>query len=252
MGKAVIFVADDFGLNLEINQAIITSHVSGNLHGAALMMKQSATEDAVMLAQKNPSLQIGWHLHLNDSRPLTVSSWPWGKSPARAGWSMSLFPSARRIVREEIAQQWQLFRATGLNCAFINSHHHLHAHPFVYRILKEVVGPGFKGWIRLGGPRAFSPTLGSTLAFGLGKFFFARRRRLSAWPSPDTLWGIDRTFRMQPDEVSSAIKKLPDGLHEFLFHPRTLDCPDTRCLKDPQLDSEKDFPHDYLASTPSK
>lgn len=241
MEKAVIFVADDFGLNAEINHAIIHAHTFGSLHATALMMGQNATDEAVVLAQKNPSLQIGWHLHLNDSRPLTANHWPWGTSPAKAGWSISLLPSARQLVREEIAQQWELFRATGLNCAFINTHHHLHAHPFVYLILKEVVGPDFKGWIRLGRPCAFKPTLGSSLAFDLGDFFFARRRRLSAWRSPDTLWGVDRTFRMQPDEIQAAIKRLPNGFHEFLFHPRTLECSDTQCLLDSRLAPEKKF-----------
>src|ERR1700677_230688 len=114
------------------------------------MMAQPATEEAVSITRKTPTLQIGWHLHLNDSRPATVADWPWGKSPARAGWSIGLFRSARELVRREIFRQWELFQATGLECRFINCHHHLHAHPFVYRTLLEALGPDFKGWIRLG------------------------------------------------------------------------------------------------------
>lgn len=134
------------------------------------------------------------------------------------------------MVRAEIEQQWAQFQATGLQCAFINSHHHLHAHPFVYHVLQEIIPKNFPGWIRLGSPRAFQPTWRTTLAFGLGAFFFRQRRLHSPWRSPDTLWGIDRTFHMNAVEVRAAMRQLPGGFHEFLFHPRSLTCVDTQCL----------------------
>jgi hypothetical protein len=230
MAKEVIFVADDFGMTREINDAILHAHLSGHLDGAALMMAQAATEPAVEMARAHPSLQIGWHLHLNDSIPATTGRWPWGSSPARAGISIGLVQNARRLMRHEVARQWELFQSTGLECRFINSHHHLHAHPFVYRALLDVVGPRFQGWIRLGKPNAFrSPAL-SFLWSALEWTHLKRRRRLSAWRATDTLWGVDRIFRMNAGEIEAALSTLPDGFHEFLFHPRTRSCPDTLCL----------------------
>src|SRR6266481_4753194 len=79
-GREVLFIADDFGMNPEVNRAIVHAHRHGALHGASLMMGQPATEDAVQLAQDNPDLQVGWHLHLCDSQPITRNVWPWGKS----------------------------------------------------------------------------------------------------------------------------------------------------------------------------
>jgi len=230
MSKDVIFVADDFGMNSEISDAILHAHLSGHLSGTALMMAQPGTADAVELARANPSLQIGWHLHLNDSIPATTERWPWGDSPASAGFSIGLSSKARQLMRREVARQWELFQATGLECRFINSHHHLHAHPFVYRALLETVDPGFQGWIRLGKPRAFRSTSLSLLWSGLGWTYLERRRRLSPWPSTDTLWGLDRIFKMNAAEIESAVATLPDGFHEFMFHPRTRTCPDSLCL----------------------
>jgi hypothetical protein len=230
MAKEVIFIADDFGMDSEINEAIVHAHSSGVLTGAALMMAQPGTEAAVALARQYPSLQIGWHLHLNDSIPAMVDRWPWGASPTAAGFQIGLSRRAHDLMCREVAWQWELFRATGLECRFINSHHHLHAHPFVYRALLDVVGPQFKGWIRLGHPRAFRPSAHSLLWLALGLIYLERRRKLSAWRPSDTLWGLDRIFRMRADEVRAAIAPLPNGLHEFLFHPRTLSCPDTLCL----------------------
>ena len=230
MAKELIFVADDFGMNGEINDAILHAHTSGHLTGAALMMAQPATDAAVEMARAHPTLQIGWHLHLNDSLPATTGRWPWGSSPARAGFSIGLSRSARELMRREVARQWELFQETGLECRFINSHHHLHAHPFVYRALLDVVGPRFQGWIRLGKPRAFRSTALPLLWSALERTYLERRRRLSAWRATDTLWGLDRIFHMNAGEIEAALATLPDGFHEFLFHPRTRSCPDTLCL----------------------
>jgi hypothetical protein len=230
MAKELVFVADDFGMTSEINDAISYAHDSGQLTGAALMVAQPATQDAVERARAQPGLEIGWHLHLTDSLPATTVRWPWGASPARAGWSIGLLPSAYALMRREVARQWELMQATGLDCRFITSHHHLHAHPYVYRAVREVVGPGFPGWIRLGRPRFFDPHPGAELLLSLAAPWQRRRRRLSPWRSTDTLWGLDRLFSMKAPEVRAVIETLPAGFHEFLFHPRTRSCPDTLCL----------------------
>jgi hypothetical protein len=231
MAKEVVFIADDLGLSAEINDAILHAQRVGRLDGAALMMVQPGTDEAVRLARDTPTLRIGWHLHLTDSQPATAARWPWGASPARAGWAIGLLPSARRLMENEVARQWELFRATGLPCAFVNSHHHLHAHPFVYRAMRRVVGDRFDGWLRLGRPRYFPPRGIGAAATALGdRLLLARRRRLSPWRVTDTLWGLDRLFRMDPREVRAALAAIPDGFHEFMFHPRTRTCPDTLCL----------------------
>ena len=228
MAKELIFVADDFGMTGKINEAILYSHDSGCLDGAALMMAQPGTAGAVELARTRPTLQIGWHLHLNDSFPATTGRWPWGPSPARAGFSIGLSSRSRDLMRREVARQWELFRETGLECRFINSHHHLHSHPFVYRALLEVVGPQFRGWIRLGRPCAPDSKSFSLLWSALNWTYLDRRRRLSAWRTTDTLWGVRP--RLDAEKMHAIIATLPDGFHEFLFHPRTRSCPDTQCL----------------------
>lgn len=232
MAKEVVFVADDFGMSPSINDAVLHAHCAGRLQAAALMMGQPGTAEAVDLARAHPGLQVGWHLHLADSVPTTRDQWPWRSSPVRAGWSIGLLPSARRLMEREVARQWELFQATGLECRFINSHHHLHAHPFVARTLRRVVGERFSGWLRLGRPRPFAPSPPSAGTRIFEALLLRRRRRLSPWRTTDTLWGLDRLFRMDAEEVRSALAILPDGFHEFMFHPRTRTCSDTLCLLD--------------------
>ena len=66
--------------------------------------------------------------------------------------------------------------------------------------------------------------------FAAGDLIQRRRRKLSVWRTTDTLWGLDRLFRMNSREIQDTVKRLPPGFHEFLFHPRSLTCPDTLCL----------------------
>lgn len=215
------FIADDLGLDEATNLEIERSHREGSLTGASLMLGQPGSAHAVAVARRNPGLRIGWHFHACDSQPLTRKRWPWGRSPALAGIAL-LLPSARALVRQEIRSQWDQFRASGLSCSFINGHHHLHIHPFIAREMRAVVSPDFAGWVRGFNVRSFDPPEKKTT---LPVRYLRRpaQRWLGIWneiPRSDSLWGLDRLFCMSAAEVARVVATLPEGLHEFLFHPR--------------------------------
>ena len=67
----IIFNADDFGLCESINAAIIKSYQDGVVRSATLMANGLAFEDAVQLANENPSLGVGIHLVVSMLKPLT-------------------------------------------------------------------------------------------------------------------------------------------------------------------------------------
>lgn len=229
--KRVMFIADDFGASSQVNEAIVHAHQHGVLHGASLMMGQAATVAAVELARRHPGLQIGWHVHLNDSRPCTRTTWPWGRSPALAGVALGFFPWWRNLARQEMQHQWQMFLDTGLPCHFVNVHHHLHMHPFVQRTLVALLAPDFKGWLRWGQPCFFGQGWQARGYQMLARVLLSGHRKRLPFPLSTTLWGIDRTFAMQAFEVANVINGLGTGLHEFLFHPGLGDSDaDSRCL----------------------
>ena len=93
--RRIVYIADDFGLDSDVNDAIVHSHRDGVLTGAALMLGQPATEQAVRLAYENPQLEIGWHLHVVDSQPLSCAEWPW-QTPASAGFAIGFFQKGAR------------------------------------------------------------------------------------------------------------------------------------------------------------
>lgn len=230
--RQVLFIADDFGVSSAVNAAIVRAHLHGALHGACLMLGQPGTADAIELARRHPSLQIGWHLHLNDSEPMTIPAWPWGRSPARAGLAIAVSPRGRSLVRTEIDTQWRALRDSGLECRFVNAHHHLHWHPYVRRhLVATVAADGFGGWMRWG-RLSFMERDSAPLGYALIEALLQEphRGRLPMQLST-TLWGLDRTFCMDATKVAALLPKLGDGLHEFMFHPRPGDADaDTRCL----------------------
>ena len=231
MPHCITFTADDLGLNEPTNLAIERAHQRGVLNAASLMMGQLGSSHALEVIGRNPELEIGWHFHACDSRPLTRARWPWGTSPHLAGLAVALLPSARSLVRRELQAQWAAFLATGVRCRFLNGHHHLHIHPWIARQMHECVQTAFTGWVR-----GFKVALlaGSSLR-RLGYRLLRQRSDewLSIWwpqPRTDTLWGLDRTFRMNADEVQQVLPTLGEGHHEFLFHPRAHDDCDQRAL----------------------
>lgn len=228
MKRKIVFIADDFGLNNKVNEAIVYSHQNGVLNGTALMLGQPGTEEAVKLAYENPQLEIGWHLHVVDSQPLTCAEWPW-RTPAAAGFAIGFSRRARTLVRTEIELQWDAFLKTGLDCSFVNGHHHLCIHPFVRKTLEATIGDKFNGWLRWATPQFFGANKISYHI--LDKLLQAPHRSRLPYELSNTLWGIDRSFSMNAKEVAAVIPTLGNGLHEFMFHPRQIESDnDTQCL----------------------
>jgi hypothetical protein len=225
-----LFIADDFGLDAATNRAILHAHLEGALHGAALMMGQPGTAEAVAMARDHPTLRIGLHWHFNDSRPLTQTAWPWGNSPAAAGWAIGLWRANRTLALREAQAQLAAFLATGLPASFLNSHHHLQIHPRLWRPLWRLAERLPGAWLRLGWPYFFdrSPNAAITTA---GAWLLGTRSR-HEWHGAASagLWGLDRNFSMRPDEVRRAVALNVPDCQEFIFHPRTRDDQDTRCL----------------------
>ncbi len=223
MAGEIVFIADDFGANDQVNEAIVYAHRHGVLTGACLMIGQPASRAAVSLARENPTLEIGWHMHLTDSRPLTRPEWPWGNSPAGAGFAIGLSPRMRELARREIERQWEAYRRTGLPCRFVNAHHHLHVHPWVRRVLLETLSSSFGGWVRWGRPSFFGSSRAQVFYRMLDALFQARQRGRLPYRLSTTLWGIDRTFSMNAQEILRVLPNLGEGLHEFMFHPRRVE-----------------------------
>jgi hopanoid biosynthesis associated protein HpnK len=144
--RRLIVNADDFGRSHSINESIIQAHREGILTTTSLMMNESACDEAVALAKKNPKLGVGLHLTLLVGRSalspekipdLVNSSGEFSNAPAATGFRYFAKRELREQLRAEIHEQFKRFARTGLTMDHINGHLHMHMHPTVFRILME-------------------------------------------------------------------------------------------------------------------
>jgi hopanoid biosynthesis associated protein HpnK len=128
--KRLIFTADDFGMSLEVNEAVEAAHRDGVLTSASLVVAGDAAEDALRRMQRMPALSVGLHLALFGA-PATVAGTELGAAPVREGIAMMLGSHARARARREIEAQIRGFAATGLPLTHLDGHWHCHQHPAV-------------------------------------------------------------------------------------------------------------------------
>ena len=141
--KQLIVTADDFGAATQVNEAVERAHREGILSAASLMVAGAAAGDAVARARTMPKLRVGLHLVLVEGKPvlpasavpnLVDSTGHFRTDMARTGMAMFFRSVVQRQLENEIAAQFEAFRATGLPLDHVNAHKHFHLHPTIWKI----------------------------------------------------------------------------------------------------------------------
>src|SRR5271167_2753970 len=146
-GKRLIVTADDFGMNLAVNEAVEQAYNEGILTCASLMMKGLGTQDAIQRARRMKGLGVGLHITLADGRPsssrrlvrgLIDSEGRFRNGLVGSGIRWFFNPLIRLQLAREINAQFQAFAATGLVLDHVNAHKHLHFHPTVAAMIISI------------------------------------------------------------------------------------------------------------------
>ncbi len=236
MIKKLLFSADDFGLSVEVNEAIEIAHRQGLLSTANLMIAGDAAEDAIKRAKRLPNLHVGLHLvTIEGNSVLPHSEIPSlidqnNLFPSNAlGMGVNYFfnPKAKEQLRREIYAQFNAFEKTGLKLDHVDVHKHMHLHPTVGKLLIEV-GQSFNlTHVRL--PHEPFAALKAT-----GKAYYQAKAKdliLNYWTKIlkwqlnnanikylDWCFGIAWCGHMTFDKISRLIANLPEGRSEIFFH----------------------------------
>ncbi|HEX4584786.1 MAG TPA: hopanoid biosynthesis-associated protein HpnK [Burkholderiaceae bacterium] len=238
--RHLIVTADDFGLDLAINEAVERAYTEGVLTAASLMVGQPAADDAVQRARRLPGLRVGLHVTLTGARPvLAPQQLPdlvdeQGRLPgnlARLGWRLACSACARRQAEQEIHAQFQAFADTGLALDHANAHQHYHMHPFVLdRMLHIGARFGLRAvrvpfeplWLARSVPASASRAGRlSALGWALGTGWMRRRLRRAGLACNDVLFGLRCTGRLDEAALCDALEQLPTGVAEVYLHPAT-------------------------------
>ncbi|CAN5367124.1 hopanoid biosynthesis-associated protein HpnK [soil metagenome] len=236
--KTLIVTADDFGVDVAVNEAVERGHREGILTAASLMVGGKAAADAVARARTLPQLGVGLHLVLVEGRPtlpveqvsrLVDDEGNFRTDMVRAAIAMTFDPTARRQLAAEIDAQFAAFAATGLTLDHVNAHKHFHLHPVIASLM-------LKSGRKYGLKAARAPVEPRDILMGIEPATVLRRDPATLWAKlvrrrlrtggvavPDQVFGLAWSGAMNPVRMGALIERLPDGVTEIYTHPAMTD-----------------------------
>jgi hopanoid biosynthesis associated protein HpnK len=242
--RRLIINADDFGLTVGVNRAILEAHEHGVVTSATLMANGQAFEDAIALAQSRPGLGVGCHVVLVDGAPLldetavrslldrggNRSGHPrFRKGITRFGALALLGRLAENEIEAEATAQIRKLQTAGITVTHLDSHKHTHLFPRVLRpLLRAAASCGVKA-IR----NPFERIQGSQLAaypslwrrwteVGILRSLarqFREAVQQAGISTPDGTLAIAATGSLNERLLRLMVENLPDGTWELVCHP---------------------------------
>jgi len=238
--RRLIVNADDFGLTLGVNRAIVEAHDHGVVTSATLMVNGAASDDAILRAKSMSRLSTGCHIVLVDGLPVLggrqAATLTPGKSANRFSQSLSSFALravSGRIDADEIESeataQIRKLQAAGIAVSHVDTHKHTHIFPQVHRpLLRAVQACGVKAVRNPFGPLHLSilakhPGLWKqhakvTFLSPLGKSF-RKSVAKAGLLTPDGTVGIVATGALDDRLFENIVDSLPEGTWELVCHP---------------------------------
>lgn len=236
--RHLIVTADDFGVDVRVNEAVEQAFTQGILTGASLMMSGEAVADAVERAHRLKGLAIGVHLTLADGKPvlspkripdLVDGQGRFRDNLFKCGVSWFFDASVRRQLRAEIDAQFAAFARTGLVLDHANAHKHLHLHPTVAALIVKIGRRYGLTALRIPAePRRILKRVeaGQPVArnFLWPVLSSLRRRAVGAdLIVNDHVFGLAWSGAMTEARLLALIPLLPAGISEIYLHPATAD-----------------------------
>jgi predicted glycoside hydrolase/deacetylase ChbG (UPF0249 family) len=219
--RQLVVNADDFGFTPDVNQGIVEAHRQGILTATTLMANGAAFEDAIGLARRTPSLDIGCHLVLIGGESLVS-----GKAlPATVPQLLAAL--ARREIRpyEELRAQVRKILDAGIRPTHLDTHKHTHLAPPVLDAVARLSEEFQIRWVR----RPFDfpmeaagvPLLKRLTSEALSVMRRRFHRVLSrhGCRTTDHFAGFRITGRFRTAELVRLLGMLPEGSTELMCHP---------------------------------
>ncbi|MDE2588902.1 MAG: ChbG/HpnK family deacetylase, partial [Patescibacteria group bacterium] len=231
--KNLIINADDFGMSKEINSGTILGIKHGVISSVSVMVNMPYFEEAVNFLKKHPRVSVGLHFNITEGKsiliPRDVGSllrednsfffWPF------LGQQI-LFKNIKLIeIQAELKAQFTKLSKTGLTITHIDSHHHIHLVPRIFKVIsnfanqqKQVTlrGNEFDLWnLTIGIMKKPIPTqIIVNLMLLLNNLKNKKHNLYSAQRFYDLNWGKNFSIK----EFELVLKNLPEGTTEFICH----------------------------------
>lgn len=236
--RRLIINADDFGLTHGVNRAVAELHSELLVTSATLMANAAATDEAIALGLRTPSLGVGCHVVLVDGEPVL----PPLKIPTLADRTTGRFHSGlgsflRRLqlgqirageIEAEASAQIAVLTGRGLRLTHLDTHKHTHMFPAVLRpVLRAARAAGI---YRVRNPfeptwsRSATPSAGliRRIEVSLLSQFEPAFRRIVAEEGFITTGGaigVLATGTLDEQTVRALLQSIPPGTWEMVTHP---------------------------------
>jgi|GEM_PF-444402 len=144
----LIVNADDLGYDQAVTDATFEMMARGRVTSATVMATGAAVEAAARRLHDFPACSFGAHLALTELRPLTDNPHlaflrgPDGAFVDRRGllcrWERVWRPGVPGALYDELCAQVRRLQQLGVPLSHLDSHHHVHAIPALFPIVKRV------------------------------------------------------------------------------------------------------------------
>jgi hopanoid biosynthesis associated protein HpnK len=237
--RRLIINADDFGLTLGVNRAIVEGASGSVVTSATIMANGPAFSEAVSLARSTPQLKTGCHVVMIDGQAVACDLPSLTDGSGRFRSSLKDFARAamgKKLVGEEVQReaeaQIRKIQSAGVTLTHVDSHKHTHMFPQILRpVLRAAKVCGIRAvrnpfeparsWPL--GRVAFTPGLWLRAA-GVATFqwFAAEFRRAiqeEGIRTTEGTVGIAATGKLDQKMLLAILDALPEGTWELVCHP---------------------------------
>lgn len=148
---ALVVNGDDFGMDEGVNRAITQAFERGLIDRTTLMANMPGAQDAMKIAKERGFIdRVGIHINLTSGVPLTKKmrtdrvmcdkDGRFSGNFARDLRTRFFLPKeTENHLESELRAQLDMYRSLGGTLWHIDSHHHVHTDPSVYRVLRKVI-----------------------------------------------------------------------------------------------------------------
>lgn len=233
--RQLVVNADDFGISRGVNRGIVEAHRAGLVTSASLMPNLPSAEDALTRAAICPDLGLGLHLTLTAGRPLSLPE----RVPTLVDTEgrflvlgmllgrLSMGKVRRDDMRRELSAQVEWALRRGVRPDHLNSHHHVHVHPFVTPTVIALAREYGIGWVRCPTERGPSPAVlalpykdaARTLAISTFGLLTRALVRVAGLQTTRHFRGISLGMGFSEASLLALLNDLPPGLTELMAHP---------------------------------
>jgi chitin disaccharide deacetylase len=238
MVGVLIVNADDFGLTSGVNRGIIELHSAGLVTSSSLMARAGATEEAIDLAVRTPTLGVGCHVVLVDGEPVLPSD----QIPTLIDSKTGHFPNSlatflHRLFRgriqvaemeAEMSAQIAFLQQRGVRLTHVDTHMHTHVFSAVLRPLlraarvagiRAIRNPFEPHWSTRATRRAHWMRLAQV---GALRWLEPASRRIieeAGFVTTSGTVAVAGTGVLDAETLRSLLQCLPSGKWELVTHP---------------------------------